>query len=407
RDIKPSNVWLQSPGDTVRLLDFGLARSDKSSHAQSGLLVGTPRYVSPEQVRSEPVDARSDLYSVGVTMYEMLSGQLPHDEPSASLQLAAIVAKRPKSLSELCPKLPTELTTIVDRLLEKKAELRPESAGELLEVLEQFKPPKRRALVQRRKRNKWLQLITELRLWFLVGCLLIPGYLGYMLTSSWLFPAGVIGELAEAPSVPLELTQPLPPVASVESERRSYVAGEDGQSVFAVGKTEARRGDYVNMSYQPTYVRETPVFEFEIEEDWGAKQCIDATLSFTLKGGATSSGERTVMVYGIEMESEKLLSQKKLEELIRSQEATELGVWQFNNRGYRKNGVVDGLRFSSKKLIDFIRNRKGCKLVFWLWRKDQSNGQTHFYSDVIQPDRLPKLWVELAGAKVDTTSELP
>ena len=85
RDVKPGNIWLEGPPQRVRLLDFGLARTDHASYSgesdaaltEEGVLVGTPSYMSPEQARGKEVDGRSDLFSLGVILYEMVTGVLP------------------------------------------------------------------------------------------------------------------------------------------------------------------------------------------------------------------------------------------------------------------------------------------------------------------------------------------
>ena len=82
RDVKPANVWLEAGTGRVKLLDFGLALAhDTSNLTHSGFVIGTPAYMSPEQARSEPLDGRSDLFSLGVTLYLALTGDRPFGEP--------------------------------------------------------------------------------------------------------------------------------------------------------------------------------------------------------------------------------------------------------------------------------------------------------------------------------------
>lgn len=131
RDIKPANVMIDAQGH-VKLADFGVARVNNSSDATQtrGSIVGTPKYMSPEQVRGERVDGRSDLFSVGVLLYEMLAGVRPF-EASADFEVwQKICFDRHDPLSTHDPSLPRELDAVVDKALAKHRDGRFHSAGE-------------------------------------------------------------------------------------------------------------------------------------------------------------------------------------------------------------------------------------------------------------------------------------
>ena len=150
RDLKPENILLlaavQAGGQRVKLVDFGLAKlvegvpahlSAGGPRTAAGVNVGTPHYMSPEQCRGQKVDARSDLYALGVLLYETLTGRLPFDGATPVDIWQAHVEKAPRPPIELVPKaISPALNTIILRLLAKKAEQRIQSAADFCTALE-------------------------------------------------------------------------------------------------------------------------------------------------------------------------------------------------------------------------------------------------------------------------------
>jgi serine/threonine-protein kinase len=146
RDLKPDNVFLTSVSgvaDLVKLLDFGIARlvedADQKMTA-TGQVLGTPAYMSPEQARGRPVDARSDLYAVGVVMYEALSGGMPVSGSNYHELMFAIVDQIPTPLTDLVSGLDPELVAVVNRAMHKEANARYASAAEMRAALDALGP---------------------------------------------------------------------------------------------------------------------------------------------------------------------------------------------------------------------------------------------------------------------------
>ena len=138
RDIKPANIMLNLHGDAI-LMDFGIVKLlDDTTHTATGAVVGTARYMSPEVIRSEVPDERSDLYSLGITFYEMLSGDPPFDAPSAMSLLMRHLNDPVPDLSTKRQDVPPELIRIVNKTLEKDRDNRYRSASELAGDLRRF-----------------------------------------------------------------------------------------------------------------------------------------------------------------------------------------------------------------------------------------------------------------------------
>ena len=144
RDVKPSNIMVdQSPEGfwQPHVLDFGLAREqDAPGLTMAGQIVGTPLYISPEQVRGEaaPLDRRSDVYSLGVTLYEVLAGRLPYTGHTVTEILVQVLGSDPLPLRKANPGLPADLETVTMKCLEKEPHRRYDSAKALADDLQRF-----------------------------------------------------------------------------------------------------------------------------------------------------------------------------------------------------------------------------------------------------------------------------
>jgi beta-lactam-binding protein with PASTA domain/predicted Ser/Thr protein kinase len=134
RDIKPQNVLIDEDG-RVKVTDFGIARAGASDMTETGSIMGTAQYLSPEQAQGRPVDARSDLYSIGIVLYELLTGRVPFDAESPVSVALKQVSEAPIPPRELDPAIPPALEGVVLRALEKDPARRFQSADEFIEAL--------------------------------------------------------------------------------------------------------------------------------------------------------------------------------------------------------------------------------------------------------------------------------
>lgn len=138
RDIKPANIWLEAPKGRVKILDFGLARGNDTATqlTQSGVVMGTPAYMSPEQANGDPLDGRTDLFSLGCILYELATGTRPFDGPTFMAIIAKLATFVPPPAKELNPAIPVSLSNLISELLAKSREERPASAAEVANRLE-------------------------------------------------------------------------------------------------------------------------------------------------------------------------------------------------------------------------------------------------------------------------------
>jgi len=135
RDIKPANVMVDLESGLVKVTDFGVARLDDSSRTRTGLVLGTPSFMSPEQMAGRRTDGRSDLYSLGVMLFQLLTASLPHQGETMAKLMNQIANEPAPDIRSLRPELPQELADVVALALEKRPEVRYADGGQMAQDL--------------------------------------------------------------------------------------------------------------------------------------------------------------------------------------------------------------------------------------------------------------------------------
>jgi len=135
RDIKPANIMYEPEADQPKVTDFGIARVTDSSKTKTGMVLGTPSYMSPEQLAGKKIDGRSDLFSLGVTLYQMLAGKLPFEGESMTQLMFAIANNPHPQIRDYNPALPEWIVPIIDKALAKDHDKRYQTGAEFAEAI--------------------------------------------------------------------------------------------------------------------------------------------------------------------------------------------------------------------------------------------------------------------------------
>ncbi|MGH7531306.1 MAG: serine/threonine-protein kinase, partial [Gemmatimonadales bacterium] len=205
RDVKPENILLDTVTGHAQLSDFGIAHVSRDGRpAPGGTVVGTAAFMSPEQARGEPVDARSDLYSLGVVGFYVLSGRLPFEAVDDAALLALHIAEPAPALAEVAPRIPARLAQIVDRCLAKDPGERFPDAAALVRALDDAAEPAHPAPAVRAflVRGAYLADLTQLHA-AMTGLVLVPAA-----AASWLAGAEPTLRLAATSALGAALVLP-------------------------------------------------------------------------------------------------------------------------------------------------------------------------------------------------------
>jgi len=174
RDLKPSNIMIDREGN-ARIMDFGIARSLKAKGiTRTGTMIGTPEYMSPEQVEGLETDQRSDLYSLGVILYEMVAGRIPFDGETPFSIALKHKSEKPQDPREINPQIPENISRMIMKCLEKDREKRYQTAGELLSELNKIEEgiPTEERVIPKRKPT----ISREITVTFNLKKILIPAF---------------------------------------------------------------------------------------------------------------------------------------------------------------------------------------------------------------------------------------
>ena len=137
RDIKPANVMYEPGSDMLKVTDFGIARITDSSKTKTGMVLGTPAYMSPEQLGGKKIDGRSDLFSLGVSLYQLTCGKLPFEGDSMAQLMFKITNEPPTDILSINPELPECVVAIINKALAKQVEERYQTGAEMAQALRQ------------------------------------------------------------------------------------------------------------------------------------------------------------------------------------------------------------------------------------------------------------------------------
>ncbi|HID49164.1 MAG TPA: serine/threonine protein kinase, partial [Chromatiales bacterium] len=135
RDIKPANIIYDQASGTLKVTDFGVACLTDASKTKTGTILGSPSYMSPEQLAGNKVDGRSDLFSLGVTMYQLLCGELPFIADSLATLMYKIANEKHPDIRMFRPELPACVSQIINKALRKKAEDRFQTGTQMAKAL--------------------------------------------------------------------------------------------------------------------------------------------------------------------------------------------------------------------------------------------------------------------------------
>ncbi|PWI34111.1 hypothetical protein DI392_07930 [Vibrio albus] len=275
RDVKPDNIMFLPDGETVKLTDFGIAHRDDSAaneKTQAGTLLGTPRYMSPEQALGEKLDGRSDLFSLGVLLYEMITGEKAFKSKSIITLITQITQQQPELLEQLPEEIPAGLQHLLKRLLEKKADKRPSSGSEMAEIL-QWELDALYEQEELKNKNKYMPMHVK---WTLIMTSIIT-----LVLAASMF---VVLNIQSKTLTDYAIDSGLSLARFIASESAIPVLGEDWVSLESLVKDASERKSFEHLIIQdhsgtiraamtPTLVGQ-PMPEFQVNEEFYDKDGI-------------------------------------------------------------------------------------------------------------------------------------
>jgi serine/threonine-protein kinase len=252
RDIKPANVVVTGQHGRIKLSDFGIAHLANSDHTHAGQMLGSPRYMSPEQAMGHEVDGHSDIFSLGAVLYEMLTGRYAFDGDSLPSIVYRVVNEAPVAASTLRPQLPAELASLLSRMLNKNPQARPDARA-LVNALHALVPARPQPPAPPPP-NRIPRLLSMLAFGTPVGVFLLIG-VGIIVIEHFLTtpqqaapaatqktapqPAKDAASASQASAVPAKPAKLAPPRQKPAVESDAYLAGLDKKQVeLRIKRTE-------------------------------------------------------------------------------------------------------------------------------------------------------------------------
>ncbi|MGH7614488.1 MAG: serine/threonine-protein kinase [Gemmatimonadales bacterium] len=284
RDVKPDNILLDKRGH-VLVTDFGIAKAAQAATAAQltteGMIIGTPQYMSPEQAAGDAVDGRSDIYSLGIVLYQMLTGAPPFDGDSSAKIIAQQLTATPPDIRRARPDVTPELAAVLDRTLAKDPADRYQTAGDVSRALVGALPTAARDRVQPRRRQLLRLAFKSLVGVGAAGCLAVIAFAAGAVAVFW-YALSEPADVSRGAAVPDSLAQTLIArhvLAPGDTVQLAFQPGDHGDSILFV--VSQRRVAVVTPHHSRGYPRDSVAYAFDVH--WRAG--LDLRYILTLTGG--------------------------------------------------------------------------------------------------------------------------
>ena len=284
RDVKPDNILLDRRGH-VLVTDFGIAKAAQAATAAQltteGMIIGTPQYMSPEQAAGDEVDGRSDIYSLGIVLYQMLTGGPPFDGDSSAKIIAQQLTAIPPDIRRARPDVTPELAAVLERTLAKDPTDRYQTAGEVSRALVGALPTAARDRVQPRRRQLLRLAFKSLVGIGAAGCLAVIAFVAGAVAVFW-YALSEPAQVSTGAAVPDSLAQALIArrvLVPDDTVQLAFQPGDRGDSILFV--VSQRRVAIVTPHHSRGYQRDGVAYSFDVHWRTG----LDLRYILTLTGG--------------------------------------------------------------------------------------------------------------------------